>query len=1151
MGADFNRKPKARELFIESLEITDNKERERFLREKCGDDLELFDQVDELLRMQSKVGDFLETPAVTDARRTDAHVDANSVTSIAAVTEKPGDRIGAYKLLQKIGEGGCGLVYMAEQERPVRRKVAFKIIKLGMDTRSVIARFEAERQALAMMDHPNIAKVYDAGSTETGRPYFVMELVRGIRITEYCDQNQVTTENRLALFVQVCQAIQHAHQKGVIHRDIKPSNILITLHDGQPVPKVIDFGIAKATEHRLTDKTFFTEFSTFIGTPAYMSPEQAEMSGLDIDTRSDIYSLGVLLYELLTGKTPFDAEMLLKSGLDECRRTLREKEPVRPSTRLSTMLDKDLTSTASQRRIDAPKLIHLLRGDLDWIVMKCLEKDRTRRYETANELAADLRRYLHNDPVLARPPSNLYRLHKLYTRNKGAFSAAAAIVGALMIGIVASALQAIRAIEAEEQALMLQKQESQMRREAEQQREKARLEKAQAHLNEYVADINLAQQSLTEGNLGRAVQLINKHYPKSGETELRGFEWRYLWRKCLGNDHSELPTQPTSVQALAFSPDGNYLAVGLYQKINIYDLRNRTLTASMPRGVISMFFLPDGKTFITGNNAGVRIWRTDDWSEVQMLTGAAGPMSMTVDGSLLATEYIGDFSDLKRRDACIWDTKRWQIVHRLPAVSGPFEFSPDGRKIAFSKPGGIVIRDLSNASNDKQLENSTNIVMHPSPKFNPQYPLKYTPDGKCIIAARNLLSEKGVFNLGIWNVDSGKEIGAIPDLPELVEHTGLISGMSFSPDGRVLATSSWDHSIRLWDFTKRKKIAVLQGHLNEVWSLATSSDGKWVASGSKDGEVKLWETRRREDQNSIFGAWFPITFSQDSRKLAAVNFQGRVAFINLATMEFEEQFPINVFPFRFISFVALSADLKRMVHILEGGRIAVLDTEVSESLVLNVPYRRPESVALSPDGNELIVGGRDQPLIWWNLRTGTNALLTIDGQRAVFSPDGLQVAILNRAANIQVWNVSLHQMRTNFSVGSGMVFNMVFSPNGKILATTSGPEDFEHSIRFWDTSSGKLIGSCTGHKQSVWSVAFSPDGKTLATGSDDSTLKLWNVATRQELLTVRRLGATHNGLLFSPDGQFLVGAITAFPANNMLHFYTAPLLSDISTNRIQ
>jgi serine/threonine protein kinase len=350
--------------------------------------------------------------------------------------ETTGDRIGRYKLLEQIGEGGCGVVYVAQQEEPVRRQVALKVIKLGMDTRQVIARFEAERQALALMDHPNIAKVLDGGSTQTGRPFFVMELVKGVRITDYCDRNNLSTTQRLNLFIKVCQAIQHAHQKGIIHRDIKPSNVLVALHDGVAVPKVIDFGIAKATTgHWLTDKTVHTAIDQFIGTPAYMSPEQAELTRLDIDTRSDIYALGVLLYELLTGKTPFDSKRLFEAGLDEVRRIIREEEPPRPSTCISTLNAQEQTALARRHASEPPKVLGIIRGDLDWIVMKTLEKDRNRRYETANGLARDIERFIGNEPVAARPPSTVYRFQKLVRRNKLAVGAAGAVALALLLGL--------------------------------------------------------------------------------------------------------------------------------------------------------------------------------------------------------------------------------------------------------------------------------------------------------------------------------------------------------------------------------------------------------------------------------------------------------------------------------------------------------------------------------------------------------------------------------------------------------------------------------------------------------------------------------------------------------------------------------------------
>jgi serine/threonine protein kinase/tetratricopeptide (TPR) repeat protein len=420
----------AKRIFLNAVEMSSVSERQAYLLGECGGDVALRREVEALLEHHGGIGSFLEAAAPGLAAAT---IDES------AVSERPGTLIGPYKLLEQIGEGGFGVVFMAEQTEAIRRRVALKILKPGMDTRQVVGRFEAERQALALMDHPNIAKVLDGGQTASGRPYFVMDLVKGLPITEYCDQAQLTPRERLELFVHLCQAVQHAHQKGVIHRDLKPSNVLVVSHDGTPVVKVIDFGVAKALGQELTDKTLFTGFAQMIGTPLYMSPEQAGQSGLDIDTRSDIYSLGVLLYELLTGTTPFDKERLRTAGYDEMRRIIREEEPPRPSTRLST-LGQAAATVSANRATDPRRLSRLFRGELDWIVMKALEKDRTRRYETASAFAADVQHYLHDEPVQACPPSLRYRFGKFARRNKVALLTASAVVLAVIVAVIGLAV---------------------------------------------------------------------------------------------------------------------------------------------------------------------------------------------------------------------------------------------------------------------------------------------------------------------------------------------------------------------------------------------------------------------------------------------------------------------------------------------------------------------------------------------------------------------------------------------------------------------------------------------------------------------------------------------------------------------------------------
>jgi serine/threonine protein kinase/tetratricopeptide (TPR) repeat protein len=445
----------AKSIFLAAIDEHTPEQWPAFVEQACAGDVRLRAKVEKLLQAQCEMGSFHE-----------ASRSAQFATVDYPITERPGTVIGPYKLLEQIGEGGFGIVFMAEQQQPIRRQVALKVLKPGMDTKEVIARFESERQALALMDHPHIARVLDAGATDSGRPYFVMELVKGVPITEFCDQNHLPPEVRLRLFLDVCQAIQHAHHKGVIHRDIKPTNVLVTLHDGKPVVKVIDFGVAKARGQALTEQTLFTPFGQMIGTPVYMSPEQAERSGLDIDTRSDVYALGVLLYELLTGTTPLEGERLRELGYAEMQRLICEEEAPRPSTRVSALGDA-ATVVAGNRGLDVKPFAHLLAADLDWVVMKALEKDRDRRYGTPASFADDIGRYLRREAILARPPSTIYKVKKFAQRHRAAVVTVAAVAASLLVGTVMATWQAVRATRAGAAAVAAAEEASRAKKEAE------------------------------------------------------------------------------------------------------------------------------------------------------------------------------------------------------------------------------------------------------------------------------------------------------------------------------------------------------------------------------------------------------------------------------------------------------------------------------------------------------------------------------------------------------------------------------------------------------------------------------------------------------------------------------------------------------------
>ncbi|TMQ32183.1 MAG: hypothetical protein E6K70_19945, partial [Planctomycetota bacterium] len=777
---------KARELFLHAVGKLPPEQWQGYVAESCGSDAELEQQVGRLLQVHREAGSFLDRPAAALGATAVFRPVPGEEAAAVLLRELPGTVIGPYKLLQQIGEGGMGTVFMAEQTQPVQRKVALKIIKPGMDSKQVIARFEAERQALAMMDHLNIARVLDVGATDTGRPYFVMELVHGVPITKYCDDNRLTPRQRLELFVPVCQAIQHAHQKGIIHRDIKPSNVMITLYDGKPVPKVIDFGVAKATEQRLTERTLFTQYGTMVGTPEYMSPEQAEMSALGVDTRSDIFSLGVLMYELLTGSTPLSHKRVREAAYGEVLRMIKEEEPPRPSTRLSDS-GEALASISAQRHMEPAKLTKLMRGELDWIVMKTLEKDRNRRYETANGFAADVQRYLNDEPVQACPPSALYRFRKLARRNKRLLAPAGVIALALVLGTAISTWQAIRATHAEglaqerletananyqtaeEQRQVARTQEElakEQRGIAVEQEKIAKEQELTARRRFYAAQMNLAMQAWETGQPARVLELLESQRPRFDEEDLRVFEWYYLWRLCHTGRASTWRAHKGQVNAVAFSPDGKTMASGgLDRALKLWDVATGQERAVLSQGgIANLAFSPDGKTLAASS------W--SHWDKTLKL----------------------------------WDVATGGEQPTLPQIPGegdgvgPLAFSPDGQTLAGgTKKAGVILWDIKARKGQRSFEAHSPSICS----------LAFSPDGKTLATV-----DWGDTPVKVW------DLGSEP--PRILFQVSGAWSVAFSPDGKTLATGAklWRTGAKLWDAASGKERVTLQGHKGDVTSVA-------------------------------------------------------------------------------------------------------------------------------------------------------------------------------------------------------------------------------------------------------------------------------------------------------------------------------------------
>jgi eukaryotic-like serine/threonine-protein kinase len=1110
-------------IFAEALECPSAEERFAYLERACGGAAELRVQVEALLLAYNDAGDFLR-----------GH---SSLPGMCATvdeprpTETPGTVIGPYKLLQQVGEGGMGTVFMAEQTQPVKRKVALKLIKPGMDSRQVIARFEAERQALAMMDHVNIARVFDAGTTDSGRPYFVMELVHGVPITKYCDDNQLTPRARLELFVPVCQAIQHAHQKGVIHRDIKPSNVMVTLYDGKPVPKVIDFGVAKATEQKLTERTLFTQYGTMVGTLEYMSPEQAETSALGVDTRSDIYSLGVLLYELLTGSTPLTRKRFKDAAHGEILRIIKEEEPPKLSTRLSDS-GEALASISAQRKTEPAKLSKLMRGELDWIVMRALEKERNRRYESASAFAADVQRYLNDEPVLACPPSAWYRFRKFARRNRRAVATAAA-----------AALVAVGAMAGLATSTFLIAHEQRTTAKALQAETRA---KDDLRHDAYFHRITLAQQDLAADNLGRALKLLEE-CPE----DLRQWEWFYLMRLC--RIEPLVLRDETEVDCVAFSPHGERLAsAGEDGKIKVWNSGKGALVQTLPNAhtnsVVAVAFHPDGRHLASaGADGQVKVWDLTIGREVfhdscdpfRKFGSAHTVAFSSPDGRQLAAGKDGAVR--------VWDWETRQLLHTFPGHdhhSISVAFSRDGRRLATGSwrdgprlwdlttegtdgpplltlsgyrapisalafsPDGLRLATASLDRSVKVWDTTTGELLHTFSHSGTVLCVAFSPDGLRLASAGE---DKTVH---IWDATPGHEDREVLGLRG---HTDLCGCVAFSPDGLRLASASADRTIRIWDATPlredegKESLIFTQHSDDEIRSVAFSPDGRWIASAGQSALVKVWDAATGRPSLEFNGNTliiFGLAWQPDGQRIAAAGSDGRQQTVKVWDVRNPRQPAFALPPGQEYFAVAFSPDGKYLVTGRLNGDVEVWDAGIGRPVgILGAHDGEVRAVVFSSNGKHLASASPHGEVKLWDatrlndLTKKQEARLTLHARvprpslNVAFSPDSQRLATGGEDNTIKIWDVQTGQELQTLRGHSGEVYTLAFSADGRWVA--SGGED--STVKVWDSHTGKVVRSFRGHTGLVSSVAFSPDGRRLVSGSRDFTVKVWDLTPLTEV----------------------------------------------------